>query len=268
MDVNLPELIKKHLGVVAISDIERSITLLERMLGIGSGVEVGTSGERVAVEVLKSMCRETATIFDVGANKGQYCSMLHGLLKDELPFQVHSFEPSKVAFGLLVQNMKGIENVTLNNLGLFSESGERTLYSDKEGSGLASLTARRLNHYRIEHGRLQEKVKLTTLDAYCQERNIQTIDLIKIDVEGHELDVIQGGTELFERGGVKIVQFEFGGCNIDTRTYFQDFYYFFLKKDFDVHRILPGGTLLKIGRYEESLEKFRTSNYLAIRRRE
>ena len=248
--------------------METSITLLEERVGIGSGAGVSTSGERVAVEVLKSKYREAATIFDVGANKGQYCSMLHGLLKDEMPFQVYSFEPSKATFGLLVQNTVDLKNVTLNNLGLFSESGEGTLYSDKEGSGLASLTARRLDHYRIEHGSLQENVKFITLDAYCQERDIQTIDLLKIDVEGYELDVLRGGDELFERGNVEIVQFEFGGCNIDTRTYFQDFYYFFSKREFDLYRILPDATLLKIGLYNKSLERFRTANYLAVHKRE
>ena len=45
-------------------------------------------------------------------------------------------------------------------------------------------------------------------------------DLIKIDVEGHELDVLDSGRETVSR--VWVVQFEFGGYNIDTRTCFHD----------------------------------------------
>lgn len=53
-------------------------------------------------------------------------------------------------------------------------------------------------------------------------------------VEGHELDVLAGAEEALK--SVQLVQFEFGGCNIDTRTYFQDFFYFFQQHGFAIHR--------------------------------
>jgi hypothetical protein len=59
-----------------------------------------------------------------------------------------------------------------------------------------------------------------------------------------------------------IFQFEFGGCNIDSRTYFQDFWYFFKENNFVIHRITPFG-LEKIERYRESDEFFSTTNYIA-----
>ena len=50
------------------------------------------------------------------------------------------------------------------------------------------------------------------------------IDFFKIDVEGHEMDVLKGiGDKI---SNIKLIQFEFGGCNIDTRCFFQDFWYF------------------------------------------
>lgn len=45
---------------------------------------------------------------------------------------------------------------------------------------------------------------------------------------------------MFERGAIDRVTFEFGGCNIDTRTYFQDYWYFFKTFGFRVFRITPG----------------------------
>ena len=63
-----------------------------------------------------------------------------------------------------------------------------------------------------------------------------------------------------------VLQFEFGGSNIDTRTFFQDFWYFFKENDFAIFRITPFG-VERIGRYRESDEFFFTTNYVAINRR-
>lgn len=89
-------------------------------------------------------------------------------------------------------------------------------------------------------------------------------NLIKLDVEGHELDVLSGGKEIL--GKVEVVQFEFGGCNIDTKTYFQDFWYFFQALDFALFRVTPFGVRL-IENYSEEDEYFRTTNFLAVSRR-
>jgi hypothetical protein len=61
----------------------------------------------------------------------------------------------------------------------------------------------------------------------------------------------------------RIIQFEFGGCNIDTRTYFRDFWSFFNFHNFKLYRITPFG-LERITRYRQSDESFATTNYIAI----
>ena len=94
--------------------------------------------------------------------------------------------------------------------------------------------------------------------------NSQQIDICKIDIEGHELDALVGFGEAIKH--ISVIQFEFGGCNIDTRTFFQDFWYFFQEKGFDLYRISPIG-LIHIPRYRELDEFFFiTTNYLAKRR--
>jgi hypothetical protein len=69
------------------------------------------------------------------------------------------------------------------------------------------------------------------------------------------------------RGGLaelKIVQFEFGGSNIDTRTFFQDYWYLFTDLNFAIFRISPKG-LIRINAYAETDETFSTTNYIAIK---
>lgn len=63
---------------------------------------------------------------------------------------------------------------------------------------------------------------------------------------------------------MRVLQFEFGGCNIDTRTYFKDFWQLASMEGFIIYRMAPVG-LVCIDRYRESDEFFSTTNFLAVR---
>src|SRR5205823_468681 len=89
-------------------------------------------------------------------------------------------------------------------------------------------------------------------------------DFLKLDTEGHELSVLRGAEEMIGAGAIGSLQFEFGGCNIDSRTYFQDFFYL-LDGRYFVYRILSRG-LARVRRYTEMDEVFTTTNYVALSR--
>jgi hypothetical protein len=84
--------------------------------------------------------------------------------------------------------------------------------------------------------------------------------MVKIDIEGHELSALRGFGSALD--STRVLQFEFGGTDIDTRTFFQDFWYFFRDRNFDLYRITPLGAQ-KITRYQESDEYFSITNYIA-----
>ena len=184
--------------------------------------------------------------------------------------QIHCFEPSIHTFRLLqdsyLKNHSQYKNIFLNNVGLGAKNATATLHYDAKGSGLASLTKRRLEHFNIDFNQ-SEEVKITTLDEYCKSHNITHIHLLKMDVEGHELDILHGAKDMFAQNAIDIATFEFGGCNIDTRTFFQDFWYFFKEQKMQLYRILPNGTLHKIPAYKELYEQFTTTNFVAIKER-
>ena len=89
--------------------------------------------------------------------------------------------------------------------------------------------------------------------------------MLKLDVEGHELKVLNGAHSLINSNSIDFIQFEFGGCNIDSRTYFQDFFYL-LNPYYEIYRLVKDGIVL-IEHYEERHEVFVTTNYLAISRK-
>lgn len=249
----------------AFHTLEKITLLCERLQGIGSGAHVKESGEFIAIASLLSHAKKDLILFDVGANKGEYTAMLTEICQN-LSYTIHAFEPAKATFHMLLQAeavRAHREKVTLNNYGLGATAGIFNLYSDNEGSGLASLTQRKLEHFDISLSEV-ESVSLETLDTYCEQNAIDHIDLLKIDVEGHELDVLSGGTNMLSSKRIDTIQFEFGGCNIDTRTYFQDFYYFFTQHGFKLYRITPSGYLYPLDSYKEIYERFTTTSYLAI----
>jgi hypothetical protein len=112
------------------------------------------------------------------------------------------------------------------------------------------------------HAKSTETARLTTIDRFAEERAIGFIHLLKMDVEGHEYQVLAGASHMLESRAIAIIQFEFGNCNIASRTYFQDFYYL-LEPNYRIYRILGQG-LCPVRGYRESQEVFLTTNYLAV----
>ena len=221
----------------------------------GKGWGGGTVKEEVE-NCLNLLNKKPNIFIDIGANKGLYTQYLLNKFPN---LESHLFEPSNLNYKILSDKFSLKNNIFINKLGLYSSNSEGILYSDSYGSGLASVTRRRLNHVNIKFDK-QEKINLLRFDEYWEKDQI--IDYVKIDVEGHELDVLNGFGDLIYK--TKLVQFEFGGCNIDTRTFFQDFWYFFMEKNFNIYRITPRGCNL-IRNYFESDEYFNgATNYIAI----
>lgn len=242
--------------------LEKTIKFQLKLLGIGSGGGVELSGEKGIFKVLKQQVQAPYCIFDVGANKGDFLKLaLENVSTND--FTIHCFEPGKGTFDLLTKSSTKDNRITLNNIGLGREKSEASLYYDVLGSGLASLTKRNLAHFNKDFND-SETVIIDTVDDYCKVNSIERIHLLKIDVEGHELDVLMGAKMMFSSKSIDIVTFEFGGCNIDTKTFFQDFWYFFKSAQFTLFRVTPSGYMFRITSYKEIYEQFRTSNFIAV----
>lgn len=252
--------IRKSLEFLPIIVIQKAEDVIQKLLGKGAGAW-STSEEAFEIHNLVNHLKiERVVAIDVGANVGDWSSALISLIPDA---EIYAFEPSKIAFEKLSRCFGGSSQIKIFNLALGKSSSKTTLYSDVSGSGLASLTKRRLDHFDISFNH-QEEVKVETLDGFFAANfPIVKPNILKMDVEGHELDVLQGALISLET--IKLVQFEFGGSNIDTRTYFQDFWYFFQKMNFDLYRLMPSG-LIHISKYLEQDETFRATNYIAVRR--
>lgn len=243
---------------------EKQVLALNHALGIGAGGEFSESGEYVLFDLLEERCQPPYCIFDVGSNKGQFLNYAVGCLKVE-EFCLHCFEPSLETFGILEKSRVADDRIKLNNIGLGSAKSESMLYSNAKGAEGASLTKRDLDHLGISFS-YSEVVQIETLDDYCANNKVDQIHILKMDIEGHELDALRGSIKMIMKNAIDMILFEFGGCNIDTRRFFRDYWHFFQNTNMDIHRVTPSGYLSKITQYKEEYEQFLCSNFIAIRR--
>jgi hypothetical protein len=81
---------------------------------------------------------------------------------------------------------------------------------------------------------------------YCSENSIKQIDLLKIDVEGAELNVLKGSEKMFKEKKIKICVFEFGQTIFDMGHTIEDFKTFFKKHDYKIHNVSVGQNIFAI----------------------
>ncbi len=200
-------------------------------------------------------------VFDVGANIGEWAKIALSL---NSKIQLHCFEPSQRTFSSLLEQQFPT-NVVLNNFGLGSASSEKTLFIFDDNSPFNSLWKRNnLESYGLKTPRREEKVKLETIDNYCSINNVECIDILKVDVEGHELEVIRGARKLIEEGRINLIQFEYGGTYVDSRTLLKDIFEVFTNLNYSFYKLYPKQVCL-VKRYDACLENFQYQNWAIIR---
>jgi FkbM family methyltransferase len=243
---------------VRLRSIEKRISFLSTLTGRGWGSHtISHEVSQVKNSFAVFLNDDVKLCVDVGANQGDYTNELMRVFRNS---EIHLFEPSSRNIDFLHTRFDMQDRVKINGCGLSDSERDTVLHSNFPGSGLASLTKRNLDHFNIRFDH-SEKCRVIRFESYWKsELQEKRVDFAKLDVEGHELDVLIGFGKALQF--TKLIQFEFGGCNIDTRTYFRDFWSFFSDQKFKVYRMTPFGLSL-ISRYQESDEIFSTTNFLA-----
>lgn len=215
-----------------------------------------TNGEERLLRKILPTLRKGGVIFDVGANIGEW-SKYSLSIDPNLSF--HLFEPSKVTFERL-SDYSWPENVKLNNFGL----GEKKELLEMNIVDLASG----MNSLHKRHGVVNatatavEQVEINTLDEYCEKNKIDKIDFLKVDVEGHELAVLNGAQKMLKSQSIDLIQFEYGGCNLDARVYLLDIWQYLEDCGYHIAKIYPK-SVHKLPYYSQELETFKYCNMLA-----
>lgn len=228
----------------------------------GKGSGSGWDLENEAKSVGSLMRNSPAVIFDVGANDGRWSVALQRVLRNS-GNRYFLFEPAEYCFAGLEKSKAALPEATIINAAISDRNGIAVLHLPKEPSGLASLH-QRTDVSVVQHEYRQVEVPAITLDTVADSLGIEVIDLLKMDIEGHELAALRGAEKLLGRGAIKALVFEFGSANVNSRTFFRDFWDLLTERNYRLFRVVPGGGTTPIHKYTEDLEYFRgATNYVA-----
>ncbi len=143
-------------------------------------------------------------VFDIGANIGiitlplsRMCSKGH----------VYSFEPGRMAFGYLNQNIvaNNIHNVETFNVAIGRVDGAMEFFESAEfGAGSFSLSDE-LVEYTDAYKLRPSTIPVLSVDSFVRERDIRRLDFIKIDIEGDELSALSGAEATLDKFKPRVV---------------------------------------------------------------
>lgn len=230
---------------------------IQKTLGKGIGFGSVVHEVRTVKEFLVKLHIKEPTVLDIGANIGQYALEF---IRQCPSVQIQSFEPGTEAFLELSRQSQSFPDWTVYKFGFGHSISNMILYSDNPGSASSSLISKNSS---FDHGPSlhKQEVSIRTIDDFIQKEMRVIPDVIKLDVEGFEFACLNGAEKYIDE--VKIVQFEFGQTNIESRVFFRDFWIFFSAKNFEIYRITAKFPI-HIREYNESLETFAVTNYLAL----
>ena len=179
---------------------------------IGKGAGTGwDQGEEIAAA--RVIGRANPVILDLGANRGEWTTTLRQLVGDGGRWILVD------AAAECCRMLRTLPAVEIIEAAVGEEPGRAMFYTPGNASGLASLHQRADS---VAEGCAFEarEVTVTTIDQILDERELTDVDLVKMDLEGHELFALRGAGRALEQRRIRAIAFEFGASNVNSRTFF------------------------------------------------
>jgi FkbM family methyltransferase len=225
--------------------------------------EMESNGELLIQRGIVKHATGDLIVIDVGAHYGEWSSrLIEHVSGSGRALELHVFEPAEFSFARLHRSLPQEPNVTVHfsQKALSSRSGWSDLAMAHHGAGSASLHE---GHPGALENAVRERVELVKLDDYVETVGITHLDLLKIDAEGHDIDVLAGATNMLERGGVSAVQFEYTHRWIGARRFLRDAFELLGAAGYVLGKVTPRGVEFYSG-WDWELESYREANYVAL----
>ncbi len=151
---------------------------------------------------------DIATVLDIGANNGQFAFTISKMLPKA---HLYAFEPLPDCFTNLTERLKNHNNFTAFNLGLSNRSGDLIIEHNNFSPSSSFLKMAELHKsaFPFTKNTHRLKVNVELLDTIAQTINIDSPMLIKIDVQGYEHYVLDGGEQTIRQAKIVMIETSF-----------------------------------------------------------
>lgn len=157
--------------------------------------------EKVSMQHWIKICKISEVIFDIGAYHGIYALVAASIHENN---KVFAFEPVEDSYKKMVRNVK-LNNFSIHtfNCAISGKDGEAGFYNIDASSSLIGS----LNKESFTYGEklIKHIIPVRSVNSIVKEFNLPKIDLMKIDVEGHEIEVLQGMYNHLEKDKPSII---------------------------------------------------------------
>jgi FkbM family methyltransferase len=187
-------------------------------------------------------------IFDIGANIGQTASAYVPIFRNAT---IHAFEPFAENFEHLKENTKSFANVHAHRLAMSDRDSTLEVRRDHHPLSQWNSISSSYQDTLAERGQFTlESLQLERGDSFCERNGITEICLLKVDTEGHEMEVLEGFKAMFAKKGIQSVLVEVGFGADAVHGRFQE-----------VNEFLVGHGMFLCGFYDTDFKDDGTTNY-------
>jgi len=219
--------------------------------GLNDGIDQDKNGEAA---VVRAVAAETKVFVDVGANVGDWSALALSVMADDV--RAVLVEPGLAAADRLAERFAGVDRVEIFRGAASDQVGTAAFFEGPDASEGSTLVD------EPSSGAVAREVALTTVDELIRRFELDRIDFLKIDTEGHDLSVLRGARGALAAGAVRVIQFEYHKLWAHSRATLGEAWGLLNSHDYEVFRVRAGG--LEVADYEPFRDYFGYSNYLAV----
>jgi FkbM family methyltransferase len=189
---------------------------------------------------------EDNLLIDVGGFEGNWTEIC---LQKKPNSRVRIFEPNLENYEVICKKFQSNKEIEVSNCGVSNSNSKLTYYNifsnQSHVRGISGFVFRPIyNNYRYN----EIEIDVVKLDDIINE----SIDFIKIDTEGFELNVIEGCDKLLKDKKIKFIQFEYGGTFLDKNIKLNDIINYVKQYDYFVFNLDSNNNFIRIDNFVDN----------------
>jgi FkbM family methyltransferase len=148
-----------------------------------------------SLELLELIAAENIkTVYDIGANIGTWSLLAQAILK---PDAIHAFEPLPNFHPAFIRNTQKLTNIHLHKIALGAKKDTLLMNIASDSSSFLPLSEFQQTYFDVNK-QGETKIDILPLDDYVTTNNLAQADLIKLDIQGYELEALKGAINLLQ----------------------------------------------------------------------